>query len=191
MIKFSNVSFSYGDKTVLNDFNLTINSGDKICLFGESGCGKTTVLRLLLGLEKANKGEIEKPQGLKSAVVFQESRLLPFKTVLQNALLFAPDKATAVEHLEALGLSENLNSYPNELSGGMQRRTAIARALSLDFDILILDEPFTGLDDGNTALAANYILKVLKDRTLILVTHSKLEAELLGADIVNMTKSRP
>lgn len=184
MIKFSNVTFGYGKKKIFDNFSFQIDSGDKVSLFGESGCGKTTLLRLILGLEKAQKGDIE-TNNLKPSVVFQENRLLPFKTVLQNITLFA-DEQTAIHHLNALGLGDYLNSYPDDLSGGMKRRVAVARALSLDFDFLILDEPFTGLDEENIKLAAKHILETVGNRTIILVTHSKNEAELLETKIISL-----
>ncbi len=186
MIKFNNVNFSYGKLKILEGFNLEIHNGDKICLFGESGCGKTTVLRLILGLEKTDSGEIIMQDRLKPAVVFQENRLLPFKTVLENVSLFAKNEENAKFHLESLGLGKYLNAFPNKLSGGMKRRVAIARALSAEFDYIILDEAFTGLDNENINSAAKHILKTVGNKPLIMVTHSKYEAELLGAKIIEM-----
>ena len=186
MIKFNNVNFSYGKNKVLQNFNLEINKGDRICLFGESGCGKTTVLRLILGLETGQSGTTVIKSDSKPAVVFQENRLLPFRTVLENVSLFAKDEESAKYHLKSLGLSKYLNAYPDSLSGGMKRRVAIARALSADFDYIILDEAFTGLDNENVNLAAEHILKTVGDRPIIMVTHSKYEAELLGAKIIDM-----
>lgn len=185
MIKFNNVTFGYGKNKIFDKFNFHIKDGDKISLFGESGCGKTTLLRLILGLEKAQKGEIIKRNAIKPSVVFQENRLLPFKTVLQNITLFS-DEETAIFHLEALGIGNYKDYYPDDLSGGMKRRVAIARALSTDFDYLILDEPFTGLDAENIELAAEHILKTACNKSIILVTHSKKEAELLGARIISI-----
>lgn len=183
MIKFNNVTFQYDKTLVLNDFSLEINPKDRICLFGDSGSGKTTILKLILGLETPQKGNVEKPYNIKPSVVFQEDRLLPFKTVLENITLFGCDTEKALILLEKLGLKGYANSYPSELSGGMCRRVALARALSVDFDFLILDEPFTGLDQRNTETVSNLINEILGDRPLIMVTHSKAEAELLNCEI--------
>lgn len=186
MIKCKNVSFSYGKKKVLTDFTLEINQGDVICLFGESGCGKTTVLRLILGIAKPKNGEIIFEKPLKPSVVFQENRLIPFKTVVENIKIFGADEDKIIENLKALGIEETAEMYPDKLSGGMQRRAAIARALSLDFDFLVLDEPFTGLDGENIKSAAEHILKTANGKPIILVTHSLEEAALFGAEIINM-----
>lgn len=185
MIKIDNISFGYTKTPVLNNFSLSIGDNDKICLFGESGCGKTTLLRLILELEKPQKGSINKTKG-KAAVVFQDNILLPFKTVLENITLMGADKDTALFQLKALGIESIANSLPDELSGGMQRRAAIARALSTDFDFLVLDEPFTGLDEDNIKLAAKHILDTVKDKPIILVTHSLYEAELLNTKIIKL-----
>lgn len=186
MIKLENIYFSYGENTVLRDFSVNIKKGDKICLFGESGCGKTTILRLILGLEAPQGGNIIKLFDLKPAVVFQEDRLLQFKSVLENITLMGAEKSKALKCLESLGLIEQANDYPNELSGGMSRRVAIARALANEFDFLVLDEPFTGLDEENTGKIIKFINEILEDRPLILVTHNLKEAEALNCKIINL-----
>ena len=134
-------------------------------------------------METPQKGEIQKAESLKPAVVFQEDRLIPFKTVLENITIFGADKETALCFLERLGLRDYANKMPSALSGGMSRRVALARALAKDFDFLVLDEPFTGLDQENIEIATNLINEILDDRPLILVTHSKTEAELLKCEI--------
>ncbi|MBQ6847955.1 MAG: ABC transporter ATP-binding protein [Clostridia bacterium] len=186
MIKLNNVKFSYGEKSVLDSFSLEINKGDRICLFGDSGSGKTTALRLILGLETPQMGEIIKNKNLKPSVVFQEDRLIPFKTVLENLTLFGCDIKKATDILTKLGLKDYLYCHPSDLSGGMSRRVAIARALSVHFDFLILDEPFTGLDKTNISACAGLINEILGEKPLILVTHSKEEAEILNCNIKEM-----
>ncbi len=185
MIKINNLTFSYGDKNIFNDFSFEIKNGEKIWLSGPSGCGKTTLIKLILGLLKAQKGEI-KTGGLTPSVVFQENRLLPFYTVMQNIELLGGDKEKAKEILLALGISETENLYPSSLSGGMKRRAAIARALSVPFDLLILDEAFNGIDEKNLQSACDCIKNFTHGKTVILITHNPEEAKLLGAKKVEI-----
>ncbi len=187
MIKLTNVEFSYDKKkNVIDNLSLEIKKGDKICFFGESGCGKTTLIYLIMGLLKATKGKIEMDKILKTSVVFQENRLFPFMSVLKNITFLGADENTALENLKALGIEEYKNEDISVLSGGIERRVAIARALSQDFDYLVLDEPFTGLDSENIEKAAKRILEVAGDKPIILITHSKEEAALLNTKIVNL-----
>lgn len=121
---------------------------------------------------------------MRFSAVFQEDRLLPFKTVLENITLIGAEKETALYMLAQLGIAEAADKYPSELSGGMRRRAAIARALSAEYGCLILDEPFAGLDKENIEKAAALISEGVGGKTLIAVTHSEREAELLGAKII-------
>ena len=189
MISLEKISFSYGEKRVLENFSLEIGKDSRICLFGESGCGKTTLLRLILGLEDPKSGTIKRVGNPRPSAVFQENRLLPFKTVVGNITLIGAEESAARAHLAALGLKDAADCFPAELSGGMQRRAAIARALCADYDYLVLDEPFTGLDEANAAAAARHISESLSGRALILVTHSVREAEMLGAQITDITRN--
>ncbi len=185
MIELKNVSFSYGDKEVLNRFSLSIPPQGRIALMGPSGCGKTTLLRLIMGLEKPQAGKIlNRPHPV--AAVFQEDRLLRHLTVLENTALAGGDNAKATRILEALGLGEELQSKPTALSGGMRRRVAIARALCTPSRLLILDEPFNGLDEQTKAHTAKVILQEWQG-AILAVTHLQEEAELLGAKIHKMS----
>ncbi len=184
MIEIKNLSFSYGENKIFNNLNLKVNKGERIILRGESGVGKTTLLRLILGLEKANEGEINL-NGAKVSVVFQEDRLLPFKTVKENLTLFA-DEEIVLDSLDKLGLFEAVNLYPAELSGGMARRVAIARALSIEADIYILDEAFTGLDTENIEKAARFINEKTAGKILICVSHNEKDASLLNTTVLDI-----
>lgn len=186
MISFKNVSFSYGKKKILTDFSLDIKYGDRICLFAPSGFGKTTLLRLIMGLETVKKGSLEGVKGKTVSAVFQEDRLIPQKTVFQNLALFGDERAIT-EALEALGISDAANLYPSELSGGMARRAAIARALVRDADIYLFDEPFNGIDKENLLKTAEFILKKTMGKTFIAVTHSREEADKLKTEIIEIS----
>lgn len=189
MIKLNNITFSYGDKKVIENFSLNIGKSERICIYGKSGCGKTTLLRLILGLEKPQSGEIMKTPDLKASAVFQENRLLPQKTVFENVKLTAAEGADILSCLETLGIKDYANKKPAALSGGMNRRVAIARALLAEFDYLVLDEPFAGLDEKNTIGTANYIDQIAGERPIILVTHSLAEAELLKCKVICLDNS--
>lgn len=188
MISLKNVSVSFGDKRVLEDYCLTVNDGEKVCIMGRSGCGKTTVSRLILGLLTPDSGSITGvPQKL--SAVFQEDRLCEAFDALSNVRFATGGKKNSSElkkHLTALGLGDSLHTPVSTLSGGMRRRVAIARALSVEFDLLILDEPFNGLDAEMCKKTAEYILEQTKGKTVICITHDEFEAKLLGARIVNM-----
>ncbi len=176
-ISVKNVSKSFGGHVVLNRFSAEISLFGVTVLRGSSGAGKTTLFRLLLGLERPEAGEISGMSGRKPAVVFQEDRLLPWATALENAAL-GSDDARATAALEKLGLGESLCLLPRELSGGMKRRVAIARALAYQGDILFLDEPFTGLDEENKRIAANAMLAA--QIPILVITHDDAEVELFG-----------
>lgn len=182
MIEFKNVSFSYKNKKVLSDFNIVINDSDRICFFGKSGVGKTTITRLILGLEKNYCGTVEVSADI--SAVFQEDRLLPYKTVYENLLMFSSDCSRIDYLLNTLGIPECKNKYPSELSGGMSRRVAIARALSVDADTYIFDEPFSSLDSFNTDKAIELINEITENKTIILVSHNKEDAQKMNCVII-------
>lgn len=181
MVELQNVTFGYLlRKPVLQDFSLTVGPTDRLWLSAPSGEGKTTVLRLLLGLEQPRKGRVVRPDGLAVSCVFQEDRLLPHLTVLENVALFS-DEDTAAKVLTRLGLGECLDALPKSLSGGMARRAALARALSHPCQLLILDEPFTGLDEETKAAAVRAVDEFCRDKALVIATHEGDEALALGA----------
>lgn len=190
MLQLKNVSFSYQDRLVLENFSLEVKNGECVCLRGDSGCGKTTVARLLLGLEKATEGTVLAPQ--KISCVFQEDRLLNHLTLQKNLFLVLPkEKQEFALHLsEKLGLKDSLHLKVNELSGGMKRRAAIIKAIAYGGDALILDEAFNGLDTQNKIKLADIIKQefILKNKPVLMITHIQEDANLLDAKIINFTK---
>ena len=177
-----NISFAYGDEPVLKNVSLSLTRGRHIAVMGESGRGKTTLMRLLLGFIEPTEGVIERGQYERPAAVFQESRLLPWYTALKNVELAAAPGKNAMELLEDMELGESADKLPKELSGGMQRRAAIARALAFGGDLLLLDEPFSGLDPELKERIAGKILKHAGDSPILLITHDEKEAELLKCE---------
>jgi len=181
MIIVDTVSFAYGEKTIFTAFSKSFPLGKTYALVGPSGCGKTTLLRLLAGLETPQSGSITVPQMAKITTMFQENRLLPWLTVRQNValVLSTPNEALIDWCLAAVELDGYTQKYPDELSGGMQRRVALARALAHGGDILLLDEPFNGLDEALKERIAPKIKERFEGKTIFLVTHSEQEAALL------------
>lgn len=150
-MRFDGVSFSYGKKTVLDGFTLELPDTGVTALSGPSGCGKTTLLRLLAGLERPCTGLITAPGPERTAVLFQEDRLLPGFSASRQIKAVMPRNTDVSGYLAAVGLENEAEAPVSALSGGMRRRVAIARALAYAEDkaLLILDEPFTGVDAEN------------------------------------------
>ena len=189
-IEFENIHFSYdGTKKVLDGLSLSLPEYGAVCLFGPSGCGKTTLLRLLAGLEKPQSGRITGLDNLRVSYVFQENRLLPWMSALDNVAIIGGENRfkNAQLWLERVGLGMDMHKYPDELSGGMRQRISIARALAAPFDILILDEPFIGLDAPLWKSIAGMIRESCGNKLVILVTHLIEQADRLGAEMVEFT----
>lgn len=186
-IVINRLSKKFGNKEVLRDFSLRIKEGTSLSVMASSGKGKTTLLKILAGLETPDKGYIEGLENKRISMVFQEDRLCPTLNALSNIRLVCGKeiKETQIYHeLEEVGLKGNEKHPVKELSGGMKRRVAIVRALLAPYDILLLDEPFTGLDNESKKKIIDYIKEKNKMRTIILVTHDHWEAEALGNEIV-------
>lgn len=178
----------------LGDLAFTVAPGEFVCLTGPSGCGKTTTLKLILGLDKSYEGRIELPPG-RVAAVFQEPRLLPWRSVEDNVKLALPPELadnTLSELFALLGLAGTEKLYPTELSLGMARRVALARAFALQPALLTLDEPFVSLDDETAARLRLLLLDIWRARptAALMVTHNLREAVEL-ADRVIVLSSRP
>ena len=183
MLTLDSVSFAYGDTPVLQNISLALHEKSAVCFTAPSGQGKTTLLRLIAGLETPQSGTITRRDGLKTAVVFQENRLFPWMTVEENVAAVCPD-GDVTPFLKAVELTEARNKYPDELSGGMQRRVALARALAYGGDLLLLDEPFTGLDPALRERIADVIRTQFANACIVLITHDADEAALLRAEMI-------
>ena len=178
---------SYGGRTVLEDVSLTAGPDRITCVMAPSGRGKTTLLRVLLGLESPDRGTVRLPPGCRWAAVFQEDRLLEHLDALGN-LRFAgvEDLGRARGLLAELGLTEPAGKAVRAYSGGMKRRLALARALLAPSDALALDEPFTGLDPENRARCRAAILREAAGKPVILVTHDEEDVAGLDAALVRL-----
>ncbi len=183
-IQINNLTKKYGDKVVFDAYTNTFDFDGILLIKGVSGLGKTTLMRMIAGLEKADKGEI-----LKSAksvsFMFQEDRLIPFVSVLKNLTAVCSEEK-AVEYLKLMGLESEKDNSPLSLSGGMRRRVALARALCFDSELVILDEPFKGLDEELKSTICEIIKEESKNRDFIIISHDSQDAELLNAKIIEL-----
>lgn len=183
VVRLRGAGRSFGDNVVLRGIDLEIAPGEFVAVLGRSGCGKTTLLRLLAGLDSGMTGEMR--TGREPAVVFQDPRLLPWRTALQNVALGLRDgdpKARATAALAEVGLAGRERAWPRQLSGGQRQRVALARALVREPDLLLLDEPFSALD-ALTRVSAQRLVRELWELhrpAVLFVTHDVEEALLLA-----------
>lgn len=186
MIETRDLTVTYDGRAVLRAVDLTVPDGGHIALMGPSGCGKTTLLRVLAGLRAPDGGTVRVSPG-RMACVFQEPRLLPWRTAAENVNAVLSDRAQtmpqALAWLERLELSDARDQYPAALSGGMQQRVAIARALAYDAPMLLLDEPFRGLDAALRQRVTALVADAARAKTLVLATHDAADAAALGCAV--------
>lgn len=186
-INIEHLAFSYGEKSIFTDFSLRIPAGEITCLMGASGCGKTTFLRLLTGELLPERGKIPGNSKRSIGMVFQENRLCEDFTAIGNLRLVTGKhfpKEEIKKHLKAVGLEDFADKKAAEFSGGMKRRLAIIRAMLSDSEILILDEPFQGLDDSMRQQVISYLRNYRNGRTMLVVTHEQDDVSALGGGLV-------
>ena len=188
-IEIKNLSKSYDGTPVLENMSLTLTNSKPVCLMGPSGRGKTILFNILLGLTAADSGQIKGTENKKFSAVFQEDRLCRQLSALMNLaiVLDKPDKAELSLLLGKMGLTDDEIRRPvSQLSGGQKRRVAILRSLVSDSDVVLMDEPFKGLDEDTRRVVIAQVKELLAERILLVITHDEQDAELLNADIVEM-----
>ncbi|WP_227271660.1 ABC transporter ATP-binding protein [Roseobacter weihaiensis] len=207
IIEVRGVHKVYGETvTALQDINLDFNRGELTSLLGPSGCGKTTLLKIIAGLLKPTSGEVRvngRPvtgPGPERAFVFQDFALMPWATVVRNAafglelqgVAKAEREARARHYVEEVGLAGFEDKYPHELSGGMRQRVGLARALAVDADVLLMDEPFSAVDEQTRRKFQEDLIRLreVENKTFILVTHS-IEESVYLSDRIIMLSPRP
>jgi NitT/TauT family transport system ATP-binding protein len=209
ILEIQNLNFQYGSNIVLKNLNWKINKGENWQIGGPSGTGKTTLFRILMGLEKADEGDIiwnvgsgagaetdtDASRSLRISAVFQEDRLCPSFSPLENVMMVQKKHASEISGISRdeiltamcrLLPEECLNRPVSTLSGGMKRRTAILRALLTRSDLLLMDEPFTGLDEGTKDEVIKFLKEYRQDRFLLISTHQKEDVEKLGGILLTL-----
>ena len=187
-LRIHNLSKSFDGQPVLSGVSTVLEEGNTYCLMGPSGAGKTTLLRILMGLERADSGRVEGLSGLRIRAVFQEDRLCEGFTALENVRLAAAPSLSDADIRKALSAilpPQALDRPVSALSGGMKRRTAIGRALLAPFDLLLMDEPFTGLDEDTRRRTAAFIRERAAGRMILLSTHQEEDVRLFQARVLN------
>ncbi len=190
-LKVNHLSKSFGTLKVFMQLNLSLQSGPIYCLMGPSGSGKTTFFRILLGLEQADSGFVEGLHGTRASAVFQENRLCESFTPVDNITMVIPGRSSrsrkqARGELLRLLPEEALSRPVSTLSGGMKRRVAIVRALSVPCDMILMDEPFTGLDENTKLTVIQYIKEKTRDKLVIISTHQEEDISLLNGTLMKL-----
>ncbi len=210
IIELRNVSKAYPNRkgnearVVLRNVDLSIEENEFLCIVGPSGSGKTTILNLMAGFEKPNAGNLYfkggeiKGTSRDRAVVFQEFSLMPWMNVINNVKFSIDDRCSSAEkeeianrYIDLVGLSEFRDQRPNNLSGGMKQRVAIARTLAMEPEVMLMDEPFAALDEHTRRNLDREILEIWKNdrRTVVFITHNISEALLLATRIIMISSS--
>lgn len=188
-IELHSLCKSFDGREVLNDLSASFPDGKITCITGPSGCGKTTLLNLMLGLLIPDAGEITGLPAGRIAAVFQEDRLIEHLSPLSNVRLVLRrnfPESEILRALEAVGLKDAARQPVCELSGGMKRRAALVRALLTDSPLILMDEPFKGLDAETRETVIRFAKPLLAGRTALIVTHDPAEAEMLSAEIFEL-----
>ena len=189
VISVKHLQKSYGAQRVLDDVTFTVTDEQITCVMAPSGIGKTSVLRILMGLEQPDSGTVSLPQDCRWATVFQEDRLLEHLDAFENLRFVLGNDfnlSDAKNLLEKLGLTDLNGKLVRDYSGGMKRRLALARALLATSDVLALDEPFAGLDEENRARAISCILERTAGKPVLMVTHNEDDVTELVADVIRL-----
>ena len=205
-VSVRNISKNYGDVEALRDMSLEFPRGQLTSLLGPSGCGKTTLLKIIAGLLEPTSGQVEvngktvSGPGKDRAFVFQDFALLPWATVIRNVafglemrgVAASEREAIAEKYIKEVGLAGFEQSYPHELSGGMRQRVGLSRALAVDADVLLMDEPFSAVDEQTRRKFQEDLLNLvqIENKTFIFVTHS-IEEAVYVSDQIAILLPRP
>lgn len=194
-LKLDHITKTYGARVVLQDLSLALSPRECTVILGKSGCGKTTLLRILAGLETPDAGTVEKPAGLKLGMMFQEARLFPWLTCRENIALGLPKGAAPGETdhwLDLVLLTDAAGQYPAQLSGGMQQRASLARTLAMHSSLILMDEPFAALDYFTRGQLQQELRSMVEKLSMgvVLVTHNVDEALTLGDRLLILKEGR-
>lgn len=190
MIRMEHVSKCFGEAGLIDGLSLEIGTRGILAVTGANGSGKTTLLRLLAGLETPDSGAVIRPDGCRIAYVFQDLRLVPTLTALENIelVLDRSRRGEAKRFLALVGLTEKADALPGALSGGMRQRIALARAFACGGDILLLDEPFSALDAEWRQRMADEVKRISETKPVVLVTHDPEDIAQLGCRVLSLSE---